>query len=209
MLISGRGLGHTTGTLDKLEAIPGFRTDLPLADFRRIVDEVGSLFVPNLDWSEQPLSLRQLVTLIDESHGTTGYTGLVNPVLDAVFPEIESRDRDSRETAGDRRARVDAVEVQDVRNVRPTEDGGFEGLTKKEVLGLSREQEKLERSLGVELFHCDSRRFDSIGVAGVNLGPGTAAQAHQPNEYTELDHVTEGYAIFERFFRPNPDSPFS
>jgi pyrimidine-nucleoside phosphorylase len=40
-MISGRGLGHTTGTLDKLEAIPGFRTDLPLADFRRIVDEVG------------------------------------------------------------------------------------------------------------------------------------------------------------------------
>ncbi len=28
------------------------------------------------------------------------------------------------------------------------EEGGFEGLTKKEVLGLSREQEKLERSLG-------------------------------------------------------------
>lgn len=46
----------------------------------------------------------------------------------------------------------------------------------------------------------DVARFDSIGVAGVNLGPGTAAQAHQPNEYTELDHVVEGYAIFERFF---------
>jgi pyrimidine-nucleoside phosphorylase len=40
-MISGRGLGHTTGTLDKLEAIPGFRTDLALEDFRRIVDEVG------------------------------------------------------------------------------------------------------------------------------------------------------------------------
>jgi acetylornithine deacetylase/succinyl-diaminopimelate desuccinylase-like protein len=42
----------------------------------------------------------------------------------------------------------------------------------------------------------------------VNLGPGTAAQAHQPNEYTELHLVTEGYAIFERFFTRSEDSPF-
>jgi pyrimidine-nucleoside phosphorylase len=40
-MISGRGLGHTTGTLDKLEAIPGFRTDLPLPEFRRVVSALG------------------------------------------------------------------------------------------------------------------------------------------------------------------------
>jgi pyrimidine-nucleoside phosphorylase len=40
-MVSGRGLGHTGGTLDKLEAIPGFRTDLPASDFARIVREVG------------------------------------------------------------------------------------------------------------------------------------------------------------------------
>lgn len=53
----------------------------------------------------------------------------------------------------------------------------------------------------------DVARFDSIGVAGVNLGPGTAAQAHQPNEYTELDQLAVGYAIFERFFAPSEGSP--
>lgn len=40
-MISGRGLGHTGGTLDKLEAIPGFRTDLSEAEFGRVLDEVG------------------------------------------------------------------------------------------------------------------------------------------------------------------------
>ena len=39
--MSGRGLGHTGGTIDKLEAIPGFKTDLPIAEFKKIVNEVG------------------------------------------------------------------------------------------------------------------------------------------------------------------------
>ena len=40
-MISGRGLGPTGGTLDKLEAIVGFRTDLSLAEIQRIAREVG------------------------------------------------------------------------------------------------------------------------------------------------------------------------
>ena len=44
-MISGHGLGHTGGTLDKLEAIPGFRTDLPVTDFARIVKDVGTCMI--------------------------------------------------------------------------------------------------------------------------------------------------------------------
>jgi pyrimidine-nucleoside phosphorylase len=44
-MVSGRGLGHTGGTLDKLEAIPGFRVDLPVEQFARIVDEVGACLI--------------------------------------------------------------------------------------------------------------------------------------------------------------------
>ncbi|MEM8979093.1 MAG: thymidine phosphorylase [Pseudomonadota bacterium] len=44
-MISGRGLGHTGGTLDKLEAIPGLRTEMPEHQFRKIVGEIGCAIV--------------------------------------------------------------------------------------------------------------------------------------------------------------------
>ncbi len=40
-MVSGRGLGHTGGTLDKLDAIPGYRTDLSITEFRAVLAEVG------------------------------------------------------------------------------------------------------------------------------------------------------------------------
>ena len=44
-MISGRGLGHTGGTLDKLEAIPGFNVNLPLAEFRRVLKVCGCAMI--------------------------------------------------------------------------------------------------------------------------------------------------------------------
>lgn len=44
-MISGRGLGHTGGTLDKLESIPGFRTGLTPDQFRRQLSDVGCAIV--------------------------------------------------------------------------------------------------------------------------------------------------------------------
>src|SRR5574339_740487 len=43
--MSGRGLGHTGGTLDKLESIPGFRVDLTIEDYRRLVRDVGARLI--------------------------------------------------------------------------------------------------------------------------------------------------------------------
>ncbi|MDA3863607.1 MAG: thymidine phosphorylase [Deltaproteobacteria bacterium] len=40
-MVSGRGLGHTGGTLDKLESIPGFNVNLPISKFRQLVGEIG------------------------------------------------------------------------------------------------------------------------------------------------------------------------
>jgi pyrimidine-nucleoside phosphorylase len=44
-MISGRGLGHTGGTLDKLEAIPGFNVSLSVAEFRRVLGSCGCAMI--------------------------------------------------------------------------------------------------------------------------------------------------------------------
>ena len=44
-MISGRGLGHTGGTLDKLESIPGFRTNLSLREYKSVLNKVGAVLI--------------------------------------------------------------------------------------------------------------------------------------------------------------------
>jgi pyrimidine-nucleoside phosphorylase len=48
-MVSGRGLGHTGGTLDKLESIPGFRTDLTVEQFRAQLASLGLCFIGQTD----------------------------------------------------------------------------------------------------------------------------------------------------------------
>jgi len=44
-MVSGRGLGHTGGTLDKLEAIPGFNVNLSLDRFRELTEKIGACLI--------------------------------------------------------------------------------------------------------------------------------------------------------------------
>lgn len=48
-MISGRGLGLTGGTLDKLETIPGFKTNLSIEEFKRLTEEVGCCIIGQTD----------------------------------------------------------------------------------------------------------------------------------------------------------------
>jgi thymidine phosphorylase len=48
-MISGRGLGHTGGTLDKLDAIPGYRSQPDLDTFRRVVRDIGCAIIGQTD----------------------------------------------------------------------------------------------------------------------------------------------------------------
>jgi pyrimidine-nucleoside phosphorylase len=69
--MSGRGLGHTGGTLDKLESIPGFRVELSTEEFIQQVGEVGLAVVgqtANLVPADRKLySLRGVTATVDEN----------------------------------------------------------------------------------------------------------------------------------------------
>lgn len=73
-MISGRALGHTGGTLDKLESIPGFRTKLSADEFRRILSDVGCVLAGQSD-SLVPAD-RKLYALRDVT-GTVKIPGLI------------------------------------------------------------------------------------------------------------------------------------
>lgn len=67
--MSGRGLGHTGGTVDKLESIPGYRTALPTEDFLRQVEQVGMAIIGqtgNLAPADKKLyALRDVTATVD------------------------------------------------------------------------------------------------------------------------------------------------
>lgn len=67
--MSGRGLGHTGGTVDKLEAVPGFRTTLTPEEFRRQVENIGVAVIGqsgNLTPADKKLyALRDVTATVD------------------------------------------------------------------------------------------------------------------------------------------------
>ena len=62
-MVSGRGLGHTGGTLDKLESIPGFRTDLSIEAYRQQIADLGIVLIGQTD--EMAPADRKLYALRD------------------------------------------------------------------------------------------------------------------------------------------------
>jgi thymidine phosphorylase len=67
--MSGRGLGHTGGTLDKLEAIPGWHADLDPAELLRLLDQLGGVITaasPELDPADRRLyALRDITATVE------------------------------------------------------------------------------------------------------------------------------------------------
>jgi len=72
--MSGRGLGHTGGTLDKLESIPGFRVQLPQGDFLRQLERIGVAVVSQ---SERIVPADRLLYGLRDVTGTIECGGLI------------------------------------------------------------------------------------------------------------------------------------
>ena len=72
--MSGRGLGHTGGTLDKLESIPGFRVQLPQGEFLRQLERIGVAVVSQ---SERVVPADRLLYALRDVTGTVESDGLI------------------------------------------------------------------------------------------------------------------------------------
>lgn len=70
-MISGRGLGHTGGTLDKLESIPGFSTQMGLDDYRAQLKRLGTVLIGQT---------RDLAPVDKELYGLRDVTGTVESI---------------------------------------------------------------------------------------------------------------------------------
>jgi thymidine phosphorylase len=84
-MISGRGLGHTGGTLDKLESIPGFRTNPDLERFRELVRQNGIAIVGQTD-DLAPADRRMYATR-DETSTIPSIPLIVSSILSKKFAE--------------------------------------------------------------------------------------------------------------------------
>jgi pyrimidine-nucleoside phosphorylase len=72
--MSGRGLGHTGGTLDKLESVPGFRVQLPQGEFLRQLERIGVAVVSQ---SERLVPADRILYALRDVTGTVEEDGLI------------------------------------------------------------------------------------------------------------------------------------
>lgn len=84
-MISGRGLGHTGGTLDKLESIPGFRTDLDLDTLRGVLARTGCFLAGQT--AELAPADRVLYALRDEVQAVASVPLIVASILSKKLAE--------------------------------------------------------------------------------------------------------------------------
>jgi pyrimidine-nucleoside phosphorylase len=84
-MVSGRGLGHTGGTLDKLESIPGFRTDLTIREFVQITGEVGACMIGQT--SEIAPSDKRMYALRDVTATVESVPLIVSSILSKKLAE--------------------------------------------------------------------------------------------------------------------------
>jgi pyrimidine-nucleoside phosphorylase/thymidine phosphorylase len=114
-MISGRGLGHTGGTLDKLEAIPGFRVRLSLAEFRGVLRKAGLALIgqtPEIAPADRKLYALRDVTGTVESRPLIAASIMSKKMaegIDALILDVKTGDGAFMKAFEDSRALAEAM----------------------------------------------------------------------------------------------------
>jgi pyrimidine-nucleoside phosphorylase len=114
-MISGRGLGHTGGTLDKLESIPGFRVRLSLAEFRSVLRNAGLALIgqtPEIAPADRKLYALRDVTGTVESRPLIAASIMSKKLaegVDALILDVKTGDGAFMKAFDDSRALAEAM----------------------------------------------------------------------------------------------------
>jgi pyrimidine-nucleoside phosphorylase len=114
-MISGRGLGHTGGTLDKLESIPGFRVGLSLSEFRAVLRRAGLGLIgqtPEIAPADRKLYALRDVTGTVESLPLIASSIMSKKMaegIDALVLDVKTGDGAFMRTEADSRALAEAM----------------------------------------------------------------------------------------------------
>ena len=149
-MVSGRGLGHTGGTLDKLESIPGFRTDLDLTRYREVLKSCGLVLAGQTE--EIAPADKRLYALRDATATVEAIPLLASSILSKKLAEgIDGLVLDVK--AGDG---AFLPPEEDARKLARTMCAIGRGLGKSVVALLTRMDQPLGRAVGnaVEVAEC-------------------------------------------------------